>query len=234
MLSAIFRRAVPDGQAWDVEIIANYAAGQRRKRRVQPDPRRAGRARGGGSPDGRASSTAAILTRAIWRPIPIRRIARHETKNKTLYALCALWLILLFSACIPASPPPNLSATPGAAVVVTRDHYQNDRSASTIPTGWRVITSPAGAPPSVTFVAPGDCALIIVSSAPLDQAPAAPACDQPDIQTDAGTVTLGDIDHDCAGARPAPDGMTFAHRIGSRRRLAQGGSMNRRRVAAAC
>jgi hypothetical protein len=36
------------------------------------------------------------------------------------------------------------------------------------PAGWRAISSAAGAPPSVIFVAPGEVALIIVGAAPLD------------------------------------------------------------------
>jgi hypothetical protein len=118
-----------------------------------------------------------------------------------------LWLIvLLFSACAPAQTPPNLAATPGESVVVTRNRYQNDLFSVAYPTGWRVITSPAGSPPSVTFVAPGDCLLIEVSSTPLDQAPTAPACGQPDIRTDQRMVQSISI----AGSAPAAEWDGFA------------------------
>ena len=85
-----------------------------------------------------------------------------------LWSLCALWFMLLFAACVPAVTPPILSATPGEAVTVTDNTYANDRFSLTYPTGWRVITSPTDAPPSVTLVAPGDCALIIAAAAPVD------------------------------------------------------------------
>ena len=52
-----------------------------------------------------------------------------RTQRKTylsLRSLCPLWFIFLFSACIPASPPANVSATPGAAAIITQDTYQND------------------------------------------------------------------------------------------------------------
>ena len=119
-----------------------------------------------------------------------------------LWSLCPLWLIFLSSACIPASPPANVSATPGAAAIITEDTYQNDVFQVEYPKGWRVITSPAGAPPSVTFVAPGDCALIIVSSAPTDQSITSPSCDQSDLQTTKQTVTLGSQSITIAGSAP--------------------------------
>ena len=122
----------------------------------------------------------------------------------SLRSLCPLWLIiLLFSACIPAETPPNLNATPAPGVVITRSTYQSDAFSLEYPTGWRVITSPAGAPPSVILVAPGDCALIQVSSAPLDAPPDSPSCQEADIRTVARTVTLGDATIALAGSAPA-------------------------------
>ena len=75
----------------------------------------------------------------------------------------SLGLILLFAACVPAEVPPVLSATAGSAVMVTGRSLRERSFSLTYPTGWRVITSPADAPPSVTLVAPGDCALIVVA-----------------------------------------------------------------------
>ena len=116
-------------------------------------------------------------------------------------------MLLLFSASIPAEAPPNLSATMGAAVMVTRNRYQNDRFSLEYPTGWRVITSPAGAPPNVTLVAPGNCALIEVSSTPLDRAPDSPSCDQPDIRPllrTVGAITSPGARHRRSGTNSAP------------------------------
>ncbi|MBI1259553.1 MAG: hypothetical protein GC204_18960 [Chloroflexi bacterium] len=118
--------------------------------------------------------------------------------------LLGCFVVLLFSACIPASPPANVSATPGEAAVITQDTYQNDVFRVEYPEGWRVITSPAGAPPSVTFVAPGDCALIIVSTSPVAEASlTSPSCDQTDIQTTTQTLTLGSQSITVAGSAPS-------------------------------
>lgn len=113
--------------------------------------------------------------------------------------------LLLFTSCIPASQAPPLSATPGAAAVVTRDSYRNDLFSVEYPQGWRVITSPAGAPPSVTFVAPGDCMLVIVSSASITRVPTAPACESTDFAVDQRDVPLGDTTITVAGSAPAAD-----------------------------
>jgi len=102
-----------------------------------------------------------------------------------------------------------LNATAGAAVIVTRDRYTNDRFSVEYPSGWRVITSPTGAPPSVIFAAPGNCALIEVSSTPLAQPPASSSCDQTDIQTTRRAVTLGAQQIAVAGSAPADGWAEF-------------------------
>ena len=135
---------------------------------------------------------------------PRGRRGHREKIVFPLWSSWSLWFILLcFSACIPASPPANIAATPGAAAIITRDSYQNDRFSVEYPADWRVITSPAGAPPSVTFVAPGNCALIIVSTVALEQPPTSPSCDQPDIKTTSQHVTLGSQQIALAGSAPS-------------------------------
>ena len=52
-------------------------------------------------------------------------------------ALGLLLILMCFSACIPAGAPPSLSATPGAAAVVTRDTYRNDLF-SFLKLGWEL------------------------------------------------------------------------------------------------
>ncbi len=111
-------------------------------------------------------------------------------------------LILVSAACVPAVTPPILSATPGEAVMVTGDTYANDRFSLTYPTGWRVITSPTDAPPSVTLVAPGDCALIIVAAAPVEPPAVPEACQQEDILSETRDVTLGKLTISLAGSAP--------------------------------
>ena len=81
MLSAVYRRAAPDGDAWNVEVIANYQSGTGASgvcSMIHVTPNASGRL--AGRPGGRASSTAASRSRATWTPIPIRPIARHEIK----------------------------------------------------------------------------------------------------------------------------------------------------------
>ena len=129
----------------------------------------------------------------------------HREKLRISFSLCplrSLWLILFFfSACIPTPSAPNPDTTPGGAII-TRNTYRNDLFSVTYPAGWRAITSPAGAPPSVTFVAPGDCALIVVSSTPIDSPPTAPSCDQPDIQVIEREASLDGQQIVIAGSAP--------------------------------
>lgn len=100
------------------------------------------------------------------------------------WLLASLLLIAAGCASVSAPPAASLSATPGAAVVVTADTYRNDQFSLAYPPGWRVITAPAGAPLSVTFAAPDNCPLIVVSSAPIAQLPAcADAAALPDQRT---------------------------------------------------
>jgi hypothetical protein len=122
----------------------------------------------------------------------------------------SLWLIaLLFAACIPAQTPAILDATPGAGAVVTDDTYRTDAFSLRYPSGWRVITSQAGVPPSVTFVAAGDCALILVSSVPIEQPPKSSTCTQPDVQTTTRTVALESGEIALAGSAPATEWEAF-------------------------
>ncbi len=81
-------------------------------------------------------------------------------------AFAGLALLAYLAACVPAkTTTPDLNAT-GQAVVVTGDYYDAGLFRARYPDGWRVITSPAGEPPFVTFVAPDNCALIVLSVEP--------------------------------------------------------------------
>lgn len=133
----------------------------------------------------------------------------REKYTFPLRPLWFLWLMIMFSACIPVQTSSLVNATPGAGAVITQDAYRNDLFSLSYPAGWRAVTSPAGAPASVTFVAPGDCALVVVSSAPIDAPPTAPSCDQPNIQTVERAITLGDTAISLAGSAPASDWDNF-------------------------
>jgi len=122
----------------------------------------------------------------------------------------SLWLIaLLFSACTPAQTPPILDATPGAAVVVTADTYRSDLFSVRYPAGWRVITSQAGDPPTVTFVSPDNCALIVVSANPLTEPPESNACSDQTVRSAARNLTLGSAQIAVAGSAPTDQFDTF-------------------------
>ena len=72
---------------------------------------------------------------------------------------------MLFSGCIPAQTPPQLAFTPGAPAVITDELFTNSAFSVRYPTGWRVVTGAADAPPSVTFVAADDVTTITLSTA---------------------------------------------------------------------
>jgi len=73
----------------------------------------------------------------------------------------------VLGACIPAKVPALLSYTPGPPVVIT------DRTLTSLiyPGGdWKVVTSEAGAPPSIYLVAPDGVAFLRVHVGPADDA----------------------------------------------------------------
>jgi len=85
-------------------------------------------------------------------------------------------MLLALAACVPARTPPQLAATPGAAVVVSDQVYRTAVFSARYPSGWRAITSPAGAPPFVVFAAPDNCTVIVLSL-DLRPAPDAAGCE---------------------------------------------------------
>ncbi len=97
-------------------------------------------------------------------------------------------LLLLIAGCISATPPPHLANTPGAPVIVDGDLVITAAFRVRAPAGWRIILGAASAPPSVTFAAPDNCALIAVSAAPIDAPPLPNAC--PSVQTQMQQVAV--------------------------------------------
>lgn len=77
-------------------------------------------------------------------------------------------LVMACAACIPATPPPHLVNTPGAAVIVTEDVITTPVFTLTPPEGWRVITSPADAPLTITLAAADNCAVMLISVQPIE------------------------------------------------------------------
>ncbi|MDX2137584.1 MAG: hypothetical protein SF123_05770 [Chloroflexota bacterium] len=119
------------------------------------------------------------------------------------------WLALVLCvACVPAQVPPQLAQTPGASVVIADERYQSDVFSVAIPEGWRVVTSEVQAPLTVTLVAPDDCALIIISTAALEDMPRSPACEG-ETRTDLRTLTLNGVRLWVGGSAAATGWLAF-------------------------
>ncbi len=87
------------------------------------------------------------------------------TRFSRLVALAGLAL----AACTPYQPPALLSATAGPAVQIADGRFTSEAFSLRVPPGWRVITPPAAAPPSVILAGEG-CQLIMVGESALDNA----------------------------------------------------------------
>jgi len=101
-------------------------------------------------------------------------------------------MLLMLAACVPATVPPQLNATPGAAVVVTDGRYDAGAFSALRPDGWRVVTSAADAPPSVIFVAPDDTALIMLTTGVIGEPPRPTALTDTPLRDRLERVTLVD------------------------------------------
>ncbi len=149
MVRAVFRRAVPDGSAWDIDLISFYRADT-------------------------GASGVCIYTRAE----PTGDGGGWQITAYAGFVHCAD-AASRNMANNPAAPN-RVPPVPGDArapwVTVTADQVRHDRFSLRYPHGWRVITSPADAPTTVTLVAPGDCALIMVSTDPSLTVPHLPNC----------------------------------------------------------
>lgn len=76
---------------------------------------------------------------------------------------------LALAACAPYQPPALLEATAGPAVQIAGGRFSSAAFSLRVPPGWRVVTPPAGAPPSVILAGEG-CQLILVGEGALDNA----------------------------------------------------------------
>ena len=118
-------------------------------------------------------------------------MAEAASPERFIIYFLACCLVAL-AACIPAKTPPQLGATAAAPVVVADDSYDAGAFRVRFPGGWRVITSPAGAPPSVIFAAPDNCTLIAVSAEPMDAPRPANCADSAAVfRREARTLTSG-------------------------------------------
>lgn len=110
---------------------------------------------------------------------------------RTALRLCIIaplrYVLLLFviAGCIPARTPPQLAFTPGAPAVITDETFTNSAFTVRYPTGWRVVTGAADAPPSVTFVAADEVSTVTLQVEP----PAEPERD-PAVRVETRTLSL--------------------------------------------
>lgn len=112
-------------------------------------------------------------------------------------------------SCIPAETPPQLHATPGASVVVAGSTVESRAFRVTYPPNWRVITSPADAPPFVIFAAPDNCALVMISAEKIDTLPQPSACEPTGFRSEQRTVDIGGTTITAAGVAPADQWDSF-------------------------
>ncbi len=87
----------------------------------------------------------------------------------------SLCYVFVLSACIPAQTPPQLAFTPGAPATITDELFTNSAFSVRYPSGWRVVTGAADAPPSVTFVAADEASTITLQTNPPDEPQRDPA-----------------------------------------------------------
>jgi hypothetical protein len=127
----------------------------------------------------------------------------------------AVWRILfgfglaLAGGCVPAATPEHLAHTPGPAAIITETTFAGDGFRLRYPAGWRIVTGPAAFPQAVTFIAPGDCALIHVVRGETAIPPQPPTCPAEDLRTIQRAIVLPSLTIAAAGSAPAEAWETF-------------------------
>jgi hypothetical protein len=112
--------------------------------------------------------------------------AKNPLRLRAFVTLC--YVFFFVSACIPAKVPDQLDDTPGPAVVVTDRTYETGQFIARYPDGWRVVTSEAGAPQAVIFVAPDEKSTIRLLIGSLEEM----NFPENGLQTEVRGVTLSD------------------------------------------
>lgn len=108
------------------------------------------------------------------------------------------WIVaLLLAGCgslVPAATPPHLAHTPGPPVMLTGSIYEAGAFSLRYPPDWRIVTGAAASPAWAAFVSPDEKAVLVFSTAPLDDVPRPPALavDAP-ARTDRRSIRLGEI-----------------------------------------
>jgi len=118
--------------------------------------------------------------------------------------LVFLFLLAGLSGCASAPPFPNAPTIAGSSVMVTDRLYDAGSFRVEYPSGWRIVTGPADAPPRVTFVSPDNQSLIVLSTAP-----ASAPTPAPDMRSESRQVTAGGVTLHAVGSAPAADWDAF-------------------------
>ncbi len=80
-----------------------------------------------------------------------------------VFVVFALCLLGGCASLAPMQSPPQLSATPGPAFIITADRYVTTAFTVWYPADWRVVSSPAFAEPHVYFISPDEQAVIALA-----------------------------------------------------------------------
>lgn len=123
--------------------------------------------------------------------------------------LACCWLAALLAACVPATPPPPISHTPGLSVVIDGEFVRTDVFSAAVPGDWRVITGAADAPLSLILVAPGDCALIRLTVEAIDAPPEASGCADQARRAEVRAIAVGGVTVYAAGGAPLTEWNAF-------------------------
>src|SRR5687768_6640877 len=93
---------------------------------------------------------------------------QRSTARAVFFSLLVAHCSLLLFGCVPAAPPIQLQATPGAFVRVDEHIYDAGAFRVANPPGWRIVKSSiAAAPMQVVFVSPDETMTITVSEIPI-------------------------------------------------------------------
>lgn len=123
-------------------------------------------------------------------------------------ALVILWCGL-FAACAPAAAPEHLRYTPGPAVVISGNTFTGDGYTLQFPDGWRIVTGQADLPPTITFVSPDNCSIILVAAGSIEPV-TSPDCAGEEFQTASRGVTLDAFTLTIAGSAPVSQWNQFS------------------------
>jgi len=114
--------------------------------------------------------------------------------------------LLLLASCVPSAgestPAPTKSS--GQAVIVTDHFYDAGVFRVRTPSGWRIVTGPADAPPKVTFVSPDNRSFMLLSAGAAD-APTPTA----DMRIETRQVTVNEKTLTAVGSAPIDEWGSF-------------------------